>query len=390
MKNQAAGGSSEASPTRKICIVSHDTPSIIPFRGHLLRSLVAKGYDVQVLAPNATRGDIDAIEKLKVRCESYSLDRTGLSPLTDLHMAHSLYRHFKTSEPDVAIFYAAKPCVFGPAAARASGVPWRIACTEGLGIAFTDSGKTESLKWSAMKSIVRLLYKASLPWADRVIFLNSDDQGDFIQLGLVTKEKARVVGGIGVDVSEYAHSQPPSSTLLFLFVGRLLREKGVYEFVQAAKLVRRRSPSARFVVLGALDNNPGGITKDLLNQWVQSGVIEYYGHGDVKPWLSAASVFVLPSYREGVPRSTQEAMAVGRAVVTSDVPGCRETVLDGVNGFLCAPRDSDDLARHLCRFIDNPDLIPQMGAASRRMAEERFDVKKCTERIIQAYGLEDK
>jgi glycosyltransferase involved in cell wall biosynthesis len=372
-----------------ISFVSHDTPSIVPFRGHLLRTLVARGHRVEVLAPNANADDRAKIDRLGVACETYELRRTGLSPSEDFRTMWCLHRHFRTRTPDLAIFYAVKPSVYGPLAARAAGVSRRIVSTEGLGAAFTDIGRGGSAKRTALRLVVSLLYKLSLYHADRAIFLNANDRDDFVRWRLLPRQKTRVVGGIGVDLSEYPQATPPQTPLVFLFVGRLLREKGIVEFVNAARSVRRVHPTARFGVLGAIDENPAAICADTLREWVESGVIEYHGHADVKPWLRKSSVFVLPSYREGVPRSTQEAMAVGRAVVTTDVPGCRDTVVDGVNGFLCAPRDALGLARNLCRFIENPDLVLEMGKASRRIAEERFDVRRCTQRIIEAYGLED-
>ncbi len=389
MKKTAAQAEEGPPKVRKICIVSHDTPSIVPFRGHLLQTLVANGHFVEVLAPNASTENIKEIQKLGVSCISYALDRTGMSPLRDLRLTHYFYQFFTKSQPDIAIFYAAKPCVFGPIAARAAGVRKRIASTEGLGVAFTNDRSVISFARRLLRTTVATLYKASLHSATRVLFLNENDREDFVRWKLVTRGKTRIVGAIGVDLSEYAYSAPPTQSLVFLFVGRLLREKGICEFVEAARIVRRIYPKARFVVLGALDKSPASIAQEMLNGWTDAGLIEYYGQVNVRPWLMEASVFVLPSYREGVPRSTQEAMAVGRAVVTTDVPGCRHTVVNGVNGFLCEPYDAHDLAKTLCRFTENSDLVLEMSRASRRIAEERFDVRQCTQRIIEAYELEE-
>ncbi len=348
------------------------------------------GHRVEILAPNANADDRAKIERLGVACKTYELRRTGLSPSKDLRLAHSFYRFFKKSQPDVAIFYAAKPCVFGPTAARFAGVRKRIASTEGLGLAFTDNHGSSSFVRDTLRLIVPMLYKASMFNATRALFLNDNDRNDFVRWGLVSGEKTRVVGGIGVDLADYAYKPPSGKSFVFLFVARLLREKGICEFVDAARAVRRLYPKTRFIVLGSIDESPAGITHNMLKEWTDAGVIEHYGHVNVRPWLAEASVFVLPSYyREGVPRSTQEAMSVGRAVVTTDLPGCRDTVVDGVNGFLCKPRDAHELARKLCRFIENPDLVLEMGKARRRIAEERFDVRRCTQRIIEAYGLED-
>ncbi|WP_331838638.1 glycosyltransferase family 4 protein [Hydrogenophilus thermoluteolus] len=171
-------------------------------------------------------------------------------------------------------------------------------------------------------------------------------------------------------------------------VAHMLREKGVLEFVAAARRIKANYPEVRFVLVGGLHPNPGSIQKEEIESWVREGVVEWAGQvADVRPWLAQTSVFVLPSYREGVPRSTQEAMAMARPVITTDAPGCRETVMDGVNGFLIPPRDVDALVAAMERFIANPNLIRSMGTESRRLAEERFDVRVVNQRLMQILGI---
>jgi Glycosyltransferase len=186
-----------------------------------------------------------------------------------------------------------------------------------------------------------------------------------------------------------ASSAPVTRPVTFLLAARLLREKGIVEYAEAARLVRSRHADARFILLGGLDTNPGGLRRDEIDAWVSEGVLEWPGHvPDVRPWLARASVYVLPSYyREGVPRSTQEAMAMARPVITTDAPGCRETVIDGRNGFLVPPRDPMSLAEAMERFVLDPELIVSMGEESRRIAEERFDVKRINRRMMEAMDL---
>ena len=175
--------------------------------------------------------------------------------------------------------------------------------------------------------------------------------------------------------------------ITFLLVARMLREKGIEQFAEAAKKVKERHPETLFILLGGLDNNPGTISIENVNEWVKEGVLEWHGHVQVQPWMRQASVFVLPSYREGVPASTQEAMAMGRAIITTDVPGCRETVVDGQNGFLVPVRDANALAQAMLRFVENPELIVRMGQRSRQIAEEKYDVHKVNAVMLREMGI---
>jgi glycosyltransferase involved in cell wall biosynthesis len=175
----------------------------------------------------------------------------------------------------------------------------------------------------------------------------------------------------------------PAAPVAFCLAARLLREKGVYEYAAAARIVKARFPDARFLLLGRLDENPGSLSAAEVQQWVQEGLIEWPGHVPMRDWLAQASVFVLPSYREGVPRSTQEAMAMGRAVITTDVPGCRETVVDGLNGYLVPPRSAEALAGAMEKLIQDAGLLARMGLESRKMAEEKFDVHRINALILR-------
>jgi glycosyltransferase involved in cell wall biosynthesis len=221
-----------------------------------------------------------------------------------------------------------------------------------------------------------------------VFFLNQDDLKEFVSKGLVPKEKAFLLGPIGVDLERFRPVPPVKSPVTFLFAGRLLREKGVLEFVEAARRIKAKYPETRFIVLGGLDTNPGAISGKEVEGWVKEGLIEWPGHvADVRTYLAQASVFVLPSYREGVPRSIQEAMAMARPIITTDAPGCRETVIPSVNGFLVPVRNVDALVSTMERFINEPELIERMGKESRRIAEERFDVHKINRVLLEAMGL---
>ncbi|MFN4034208.1 MAG: glycosyltransferase family 4 protein, partial [Fimbriimonadales bacterium] len=213
-----------------------------------------------------------------------------------------------------------------------------------------------------LRTIVRNLYRAALRLAHSVLFLNPDDLDEFIRSSIVSRKKTILLGGIGVDLEEWLPAPPVLQPLTFTLAARLLREKGVVEFAEAARTLKQRYPETRFLLLGGLDTNPGALSESEARRWVQEGILEWLGHvPDVRPYFAQTSVYVLPSYREGVPRSTQEAMAMARPVITTDAPGCRETVIDGVNGFLVPPRDVAALVQAMERFIQQPELIIPMG-----------------------------
>jgi glycosyltransferase involved in cell wall biosynthesis len=371
-----------ASQTRQITLIGHAAGATLNFRAPLIADLVAAGWRVEVLAPDWTPDQRQRLRALGAEARTFPLSRTGLNPLQDLQTLWVLYRHLRDSRPDAVLTYAAKTNVWGMLAAAWAGVPRRVAMVEGMGFAFTEGQDGRTSKQRVVGAVLSVLYRAAFRQAHRVIVLNPDDARDLQRRCGLERQKTIVLGGIGVPLSDWPLCPPHTTPITFTLVARLLREKGVLEFVQAARLIKERHPSTRFLLLGALDDNPGSLREADVQPWVQAGIIEWPRQVDVKPWLAQTSVFVLPSYREGVPRSTQEAMAMGRAVITTDAPGCRETVVDGVNGFLVPPRDVPALAAAMQRFIDEPALIARMGAESRRLAEERFDARRANAIIM--------
>lgn len=373
---------------RRLAIISNQAFSLVNFRGYLIRELVAAGIEVHALAPDYDDRFRAAVRALGAVPMDFSLVRTGMNPLRDGLDLLRLTNLLRRIRPDATLGYFIKPVIYGTIAAWLAGVPRRYALIEGLGYVFTESGAKESWRRVVLCWIVSALYRAALKRAERVFFLNDDDISEFVEKGIVDQDKTVKLGGIGVDLDEWRPLPPSMQPLTFLLAARLLREKGIVEYAEAARRVKRRYPNIRFVLLGGLDPNPGGLTQSEVEEWVREGLLEWPGHVDVKPWLAQTSVYVLPSYREGVPRSTQEAMAMGRPVITTDAPGCRETVEHGRNGFLVPVRDPRALAEAMLRFIEQPELIESMGRESRRMAEERFDVYKVNAVMLQAMGIE--
>lgn len=364
-----------------IALVAHHAGDLINFRGAFVADLVSRGETVLCFAPDYSEETLQVIKRFGAAPVPYSLDRTGMNPLRDVVDLCRLALLLRSYKPRLVFAFSIKPVIYGTLAAWLAGVKRRVALIEGAGYVFTPNGQRHTLSRRVLRSIVETLYRFALAKANRVIFLNSDDIAEFIGRRLVRQEQTALLGPIGVDLNKWSVQPLPLAPVAFILVARLLREKGVAEYIKAARVVKQQHPSARFLLLGRVDSNPGGFTQAEVESWVDQGVVEWPGHVDVVPWLKQASVFVLPSYREGVPRSTQEAMAMGRPVITTDAPGCRDTIQDGVNGFCIPVRDAGALSAAMLKFLNNPELIEQMGRASRVMAEALFDVEKINMRL---------
>ncbi len=374
-----------------ITLIGTVASSFYGFRADLIRTLLKKGYQVYAFTSEYTAEDLKKIEKLGATPITYTLNRGGLNPLADIVATFQLSKKIKTINPDLVFSYFSKPVIFGTLAAKLAQVPRVIGMLEGLGYTFTEQPEGLSKKTQLIKKIQVFLYKIALPQLDQLIFLNPDDPKDLLEKYAINVKNLEVLGGIGLNLQDYPY-QPLHNIhlpLKFLFIGRLLKEKGIHEFVQAAKLVKKTYPDTEFTVLGAIDHhNLGALQQTELDSLISSNIIQYPGHvSNIKDWIADCHVFVLPSYREGVPRSTQEVMATGRAVITTDVPGCRETVVDGANGFLVPKWDPEVLAEKMIYFIEHPEQVRLMGAESYKIAVEKFDAEKVNLRLVNILGL---
>lgn len=370
---------------KKILVLGSFAESLTRFRGALMAELVGQGYEVLACAPAADETIRRQLAALGVRYVDIALQRTGLNPLADLGLLWRLVGLLRRERPDVLFCYTIKPVVYGALAARLVGGIRVTPMITGLGYAFMGGGGRLQRLVSAA---ARGLYRLALQRAHCVFFQNPDDLGEFRRLNLLPAQaRIQQVPGSGVDTREYAQKPVPAAPV-FLLVARLVRDKGVYEYVEAARQVRRQYPAARFQIAGWIDENPTAIREEALAAWVSEGVIEFLGKlEDVRPALAACAVYVLPSYREGTPRSVLEAMAVGRAIITTDAPGCRETVVDQYNGVLVPVADATRLAHAMCSFIERPERVEDYARASRQLAEQRFDVRIVNRLIIQGMDL---
>jgi glycosyltransferase involved in cell wall biosynthesis len=317
-----------------------------------------------------------------------SLSRTGLNPAADFRDMLRLTLLLRQLKADATLGYFVKPVIYGTLAAWLAGIPRRFALVAGLGYVFTSQEDAqEDARRQSLRYFVSRLYRFALARANVVFFQNENDLEEFVGMGLVDPSRARNTYGTGVDLDEWSPAPPVTAPITFALAARLLRDKGILEYVEAARRIKAKHPAVRFLLLGGLDSNPTAIDQNDVCAWIREGIIEWPGHVPVKPWLAQASVYVLPSYREGVPRSTQEAMAMARPIITTDAVGCRETVIDGDNGFLVPVRDVDALEDAMQRFIDEPGLIESMGLASRRLAEQRFNVRRVNALMLEAMGI---
>jgi glycosyltransferase involved in cell wall biosynthesis len=378
----------ESPVPRRILFLSNDIAYLYNFRGPLMRAFREKGYEVLAIAPAANPDMERNIKALGATFEPWLVAKTGTNPVSELRALADLALRIRKFKPDIFFGYTIKPVLYGAILASLLGVPRRVVMITGLGYAFLPGGGWK--KWLVSR-IVFLGYRLALRRSNLAIFQNQDDIDLFRAQGLLTTEtETAKVNGSGVDIGRFAATELPQGPVQFLLVGRLLRDKGVYEFVEAARIVRQVVPDAQFVLVGKRDTNPAAVPQKDLDSWIAEGIVEHRGHlNDPVPAFRDAHVFVLPSYREGTPRTCLEAMASARPIITTDAPGCRETVADGDNGFLVPMRDGPALAAAMLRLANDRELAMAMGRRGREIAEDRFALFKVvahTVRLIEGPG----
>lgn len=372
----------------KIIVVASLAWSLVNFRGALLKALADSGADVIACAPEDDPAVTAALAVFGVRYHRIDMQRTARNPFADLGTLRELAALFRAEAPDIVLAYTQKPIIYGGIAARLASSARFYAMCSGLGFVFSnvDTARRRGLRW-----LVSRLYRFAVARAAAVIVFNGDDRAEMLDHGILDNGQRVVqVPGSGIDTTRFAAQPVPAGPPVFLMIARLLRDKGLTEFATAARALKAEYPQARFQLLGPLDPNPTGVSRAEIDAWVAEGAIEYLGETrDVLPYLAAASVFVLPTwYREGLPRTILEAMATGRAIVTTDAPGCRETVEPGHNGFLVPVRDAPALAEAMAEFLRDPGLAARLGKRSREIAEARFEVGRVNAILLATMGIE--
>ncbi len=378
----------------KFLIIASYSASILKFRGALIAAIQNAGFEIHIAAPefDVYLEERDSLVALGYIVHDIPMQRTGTDPIADSKTLIALYRLMREIKPNYMMGYTIKPVIYGSLAAKFARVTHRFALITGLGYAFQGAEEADYKK-SNLQKIMHKLYFVALASTHKVFFQNPDDEALFKSMGILKPTAAtKVVNGSGVDISEYSVQPFPidddKPLPKFLLIARLLGDKGVREYAQAARLIKVKYPQAKFDLVGWIDDNPDTIDQQELDCWINEGLFNFWGKlSDVKPAIAASSVYVLPSYREGTPRTVLEAMAMGRPIITTDAPGCRETVIDSYNGYLVAVKAVEELAAAMEQFIMNPELITQMGKASRQLVEEKFDVHAVNQTMLNEMDI---
>ncbi len=378
----------------KFLIICSFLPSVLNFRGKLLGAIHKLGFEIHIIAPDLVSFKIESkkLESLGYHVHEVLMQRTGTNPVADLKTLLAMYKLVRKIQPDYMLSYTIKPVIYGTLAAWFAKVPHRYALITGLGYAFQNV--EQGGKRSFFQKLVHSLYQQALSHSHKVFFQNPDDLKLFQDLKLLSyKIPSVVVNGSGVNVTDFNVFPLPTNEqqqpkISFLLIARLLVDKGVLEYAEAAKMIQQQYPHVEFNLVGWIDENPSAITQQELDQWVANKTVKYWGKlTDVRPAIAESSVYVLPSYREGTPRTVLEAMAMGRAIITTDAPGCRETVVDGDNGFLVEVKSVQSLVEAMQKFINQPELIEKMGNRSREIALHKYDVHQVNKHMMQEMGL---
>lgn len=368
----------------KIIIIGALPMSLLNFRGELLKSCVEKGAEVIAMASGATEDEIAKIELLGVKYIDYPVQRNGLNPVKDIQSYFALKRIFKNEKPDIILAYTIKPVIWGAFAARTLKHTQFHALITGLGFAFQRAGVVKNI----LVRIISFLYRIALSNAATVIFQNNDNRQVFLDERLTTADKCHLVNGSGVDVQHFKYKNINLEEQRFLLIARLLKDKGIAEYIQAAEEVKKTYPEAIFEILGPEDPSPNGFPMHEIQKYHDLGIISYRGEtANVIPYIEACQIYVLPSYHEGLPRTVIEAMSIGRPILTTFAPGCKDTVIESENGFLVPVRNSKALADKMIWFLEHREKWKNMSIRSRELAEEKFDVHEVNKNIFQIIGL---
>ena len=364
-----------------ILINSGRTVPFLTTRRRLIESIIRKGHNV--ILTGYEKGYEKDIKEMGASFIAVPLNRAGFNPFSDLRLCFRYYRIIKKYQIDVVHSYTIKPNIYGSIAAGIAGLKKIYPTLNGVGFAFSGTG----FKARLSNVIASGLYWITFKLSDRVLFHNNDDVDLMVRSRLISRTKCTVTLGSGIDMDFFPKRKPPRD-VSFLLISRLLKAKGVFEFLQAARIVKTSYPNLRFQLIGPPDPNPSGIDLDDIQEYIEDNTVNYLGsQKDVRPFLENSMVFVLPSYREGVPHTVLEAMATGRAILTTNVPGCKETVIHGKNGLLVPSTNVEQLADAMLWMIENPERVMSMCEQSYLLAMKSFEVTKTNAIIEKTIGI---
>ncbi|MBT2667492.1 glycosyltransferase family 4 protein [Bacillus sp. ISL-4] len=367
----------------KVMVLSSYAPTLFFFREDMMAAMIMNGHEVIAAAPESEKEWENKFKKRNIKYVSIKgIERTGSNPVKDIIGFISILKTIFKEKPDKVIAYQAKTIAYGCIAANILRVKGIYAIMGGLGSIIRNNSRK-----SLARDILKTEYKVAFSFCDNVFFQNKDDCNEAINNNLIKNEKIVMINGSGVNLKKFTEKQITKDPI-FLFVGRLLKDKGINEYIQAAEIVKEKYPNARIQILGSFDTNPTAIKEDDIYKYVKKGIIEYLGStDDVRPFLETCRFFVLPSYHEGTSKSMLEAMATGRPILTTDAPGCRETVIDGINGLLVPVANVDKLAEKMIWLIENTEEAERMGQEGLRICKEKYDVQKVNEIILKTMNL---
>lgn len=373
---------------KRILLIANSSFTIFNFRSELIAKLKELNCEIHIACPEPNSNDHQVeikswLKKMNIQYHQLKIDRSTMNPISNLSLILKIIKIMKDAKPHIVLSYTIKTNIYTLLASSFFKKIKVFPNITGLGYIFINNDVITKL----VRLIVNFQYRIALKFSESVFFQNYDDINTFKANKLLNGVKVKKINGSGVNLKKFSSSKVNKDKFSFIFVGRLLRDKGIYEYIDAARIIKDKYPLAKFRVLGDIDNNPSSLSHSELNLLLQEEVIEHISDGDVCKWLDRSEVFVLPSYREGTPKSTLEALSMGLPVITTNVPGCRETIKDGFNGFFVKDKDAKGLAAAMEKFLKKRDLINSMGSKSRELAISKFDVNKVVEVIIDELGV---
>ena len=368
----------------KVLLLSSHTPSYFWFRVDMMKDMLLAGWEVVAAGQMPEAEWSDKFKEIGVRYTQINVARNGLNPLGDIATLKEIKRLMEAERPDKVFAFQAKTVVYGAMAAKQLGITEYYPMVGGLGSIFRGHG----LKNKVLRAIMLCLYKQAFKKSRKVFFQNNDDKKVMTDAGLLPESQIVMIHGSGVNLQNFNVVDIPQKPT-FLYIGRLIKDKGICEYLQACQRIRQMyNDKVRCLLVGPFDSNPSALKPRELQPLIDSGVIEYFGEqSDVRPYIAQASIYVLPSYHEGTPKTVLENMAMGRPIITTDVPGCRETVVNGSNGYLVEVKNVDALVGKMQYLAEHPELVAAMGKKSREMAENTFDVKAVNRTILSTMGM---
>ena len=361
----------------KIAVLSSHTPSLFWFRMDMMQSFKALGHEVIAIGNESCDKWADMFNANGIKYIAADISRNGTNPLKDLKTLKSLRAILKQEKPDKLFTYQAKTVIYGGIAANMLGIKEVYPLIAGVGSVFLSN----DIKSKIIRFILKTEYRYAMRKSPNVFFQNNDDVKVFCDNKITKSEKVVILNGSGVNLEKFTQKSLPNEPT-FLCISRLIKDKGVYEYLQAARIVKDKYPQSRFLLVGPYDSNPSALKPEELQPYIDDGIVEYFGEAtDVRPYLEMCNTFVLPSYREGTPKTVLEAMATGRAIITTDATGCRETVVNGENGYLVPIKDIGALSKAMVDLIENPDKISKMAECGLKIVKEKFDVNIVNNKI---------